>query len=257
MPAPAFTHALMVGMLSSSIAPAKSETARSRAARCFSRILARPRSRLAQDEALAEQVADGARAGRVGRAGDRDVGLAGKRRVSEALTVERPLHEGEVDIAFVEQRDEVPGVSRQQRHARVRMARQMGGHEPRRDEVCDRARAAEPQGGGVRPGRRLCQAGDVLAQPGFVVLHGQQAAVEKVAGGRGLDAAARLGEQGTAVMRLELANVLGDGGLRDEQGLRRPRVAAVPVDLEERVRAIVEHGASSTHKKSLSHDNLL
>ena len=81
-------------------------------------------------------------------------------------------------------------------------------------------------------------------QPTLIVFHGEESLVEQIGGGGRLDAAARFGEQRAAVMCLQLANVLGDGGLRDEQGLRRPREAALSIGLKERVGPVVEHIAS-------------
>ena len=123
----------------------------------------------------------------------------------------------------------------------ARVPGEVARQKPRRHVVRDGPRAAKAQG---RARALLALQGvELCAQPGLVVPLRVERLVEQAPGVGGLYSAAGLGEEGAAVVRLELPNVLRHRRLGDVQLLRRSREAAGTDHGEKRVRAIVQHAA--------------
>ncbi len=118
-----------------------------------------------------------------------------------------------------------------QGHACVWMRGEVRGYEARGNVVGDGARAAEYERGSTSAGWSRGELGGLDLQASLVVFHCQKALVQKVRRRRGFDPASRFSEQGASVVGLELADVLGDGRLRDEKRLGGSREAALTVDL--------------------------
>ena len=129
------------------------------------------------------------------------------------------------------------------------MLQDVARHETRGKVVGDGSGATEMQRrihGPLLGPRRKRRGG--RAQPLLVVLHREQPLIEHVARRGRFDAAARLGEERAAVVRLELADMLRHRGLCDQERGGGAREAPLPIDLQERMGPIIQHGCLITNR---------
>lgn len=201
---------------------------------------ARPRTRFAHDEPLAEQRVDGD-----GRPGKRVAGRAdareplGAQRVAPVvLPLERAFDERAVDGPLVELGKQRVSVARPDLDPRLGVPREPAPDGPRHDVGAGGEGRPDVERDSL-PVRELC---DAVLQHELVVRHGAKRAAEQLARLGQLRPLAAHPEQLGPVEPLEVGDVLRHRRLRDAELLRGARVVERAADGEERGDAKVEHG---------------